>query len=264
MFRGSIHLHSTYSDGEFTLAELRHKFRQQGCGFAIVTDHAEAFDEAKLCAYELEIGRLSDGEFVFVPGLEFACEQRMHILCLGALPRLSSSDPEKVISAIQDSGGLAVIAHPADGTFARIEHFTILPDGIEVWNSKYDGRAAPRPRTFALLQRLQQRRREMRAFYGQDLHWKTQDRRLYTLVESVRLTGFDVLCSLREGRYVGAMNALVLPSDGLLSPAQAARFAGRHERSRRFREFAARVNRMLRKHGIAMPDTVKVQLRRLF
>src|SRR5438552_1304448 len=150
MFSGAIHVHSTYSDGELTLAELRRKFLQEECRFAIVTDHAETFDEMKLCAYERELCRLSDAEFIFIPGLEFECERRIHILCLGTLPRPCSEDAERVIMRIQESGGLAVIAHPADAAFESIEQFTVLPDGIETWNSKYDGQAAPRPQSFAL------------------------------------------------------------------------------------------------------------------
>jgi hypothetical protein len=169
-----------------------------------------------------------------------------------------------VILAIQGAGGLAVIAHPACSAFASIEQFTVLPDGIETWNSKYDGRSAPRPQTFAFLQRLQQRRPEMRAFYGQDLHWKTQNRRLCTVVECGRLTPSDVLSSLRQGRYVGVMNGIVLPSDGLLSSAQMASFASHYERSRRFREFAIKAHRMLRKHDLRMPAGIKAQFRRLF
>jgi predicted ATP-grasp superfamily ATP-dependent carboligase len=262
MFRGAIHIHSTYSDGEFTLAELRRKFLQQECRFAIVADHAEAFDEAKLRAYEAELHRLSDAEFIFIPGLEFECERRMHILSLGTLPRRSSVDPEKMILIIQDSGGLAVVAHPADTAFPRIEQFTTLPDGIETWNSKYDGRNAPRPQTFALLQRLQPRRAEMKAFYGQDLHWKTQDRRLLTVVECERLTPCDVISALRQGSYFGGRNGVTLPSDGSVSPAQVASFARRHERSRGFQKFAANAQQVLSRHGITMPAIVKAQFRR--
>ena len=50
------------------------------------------------------------------------------------------------------------------------EQFEPLPDGVEVWNTKYDGQYAPRPGTFELLGRLKTRRPDVRAFYGLDLH----------------------------------------------------------------------------------------------
>ena len=37
------------------------------------------------------------------------------------------------------------MAHPKGTMFPVIEAFEQLPQGIEVWNSKYDGRYAPRP-----------------------------------------------------------------------------------------------------------------------
>ena len=61
--------------------------------------------------------------------------------------------------------------------------FARTPHGLETWNSKYDGRHSPRGRTFRLLHRLQKRRPTLRAFYGQDLHWRMQCGRLFTLVE---------------------------------------------------------------------------------
>ena len=54
MLKGAIHLHSTYSDGEFTLSELREVMISAGCDFVCMTDHAESFDDEKLEAYVRE------------------------------------------------------------------------------------------------------------------------------------------------------------------------------------------------------------------
>ena len=51
MLKGIIHCHSTYSDGEFTLRELREVCLVAGVDFVCMTDHAEAFDESRLRAY---------------------------------------------------------------------------------------------------------------------------------------------------------------------------------------------------------------------
>ena len=84
MLKGAIHIHSTYSDGEFTLPELRDVFRSAGCAFVCMTDHAEAFDAESLHRYQAECEALSDGSFCFIAGLEYGCEQKMHILGYGA------------------------------------------------------------------------------------------------------------------------------------------------------------------------------------
>ncbi|MCA1626530.1 MAG: hypothetical protein LC742_00995, partial [Acidobacteria bacterium] len=183
MLKGAIHIHSTYSDGEYTLAELRAVLHGLGCRFACMTDHAEWFDRQKLEAYVAECAALSDDHFQFIAGLEYKCERKMHVLGLGVTSLAQTENPQEVIGHIEREGGVSVIAHPMNSMFPWIESFDALPFGIETWNSKYDGQHAPRPGTFNLLNRLQDRRPEMRAFYGQDLHWKRQPRVLFMMIE---------------------------------------------------------------------------------
>ena len=72
MLQGVLHIHSTYSDGEFTLAELREIYLAAGCRFACVTDHADAFalDPERLDAYRRECDARSDERFCFIAGLD--------------------------------------------------------------------------------------------------------------------------------------------------------------------------------------------------
>jgi predicted metal-dependent phosphoesterase TrpH len=178
-----MHVHSTYSDGEFTLSELRHIFLDEGCAFVCMADHAEYFDAASVQEYIRECESLSDDKMRFIAGLEYECERRMHILGYGATKLTTSTEPCEVIRHIEEQGAFSVIAHPRDDFFPWIETFQTLPDAIETWNSKYDGRYAPRPGTFALVTRLQGRKPQLWAAYGQDLHWKKQFRGLFVQIE---------------------------------------------------------------------------------
>ena len=91
MLLGVLHLHSTYSDGEFSLAELRRLFCAAGCRFACVTDHADAFDsDGQLDAYRRECDALSDDRFRFIAGLEYTCVDRMHVLGYGVSGRIAA------------------------------------------------------------------------------------------------------------------------------------------------------------------------------
>jgi hypothetical protein len=264
VLQGALHIHSTYSDGEFTLAELRELFIAAGCRFACVTDHADWFDDARLADYRRECSERSDDRFRFIAGLEYECVGRMHVLGYGVTTQIDSTDPEQVIARIQTLGGIAVIAHPKETAFADIEGFDRLPHGIEVWNSKYDGRYAPRPGTFALLERLKKRRSDMCAFYGQDLHWRRQYRQLFTVVESDVLARDAVLAALAEGRYIGVKENQTLPSDGVLPPLLLARFARANSRSQRMRTWVRRIKGWADGAGIAVPAAIKTQLRRMF
>jgi len=262
MLKGAMHVHSTYSDGEFTLEELRRAYVAEGCSFVCITDHAEYFDSESLKAYVQDLQTHSDAHFRFIMGLEYSCDRGMHILGYGASTLANTTEPQAVIQHIEAQGAMSVIAHPKDESFPWIEGFDSLPRGIETWNSKYDGRYAPRPGTFALLQRLRQRRPEMRAFYGQDLHWKKQFRGLFVTVDCP--SSSTILSAIAAGKYSGHKEGLQLPSSGEISPELLAEFGRAHERSHRMWRFFKSSKAALDRAGIRVPESLKAQLRRIF
>ena len=264
MHKGVIHAHSTYSDGEYSLSELREVLLSSGCSFVCMTEHAEYFDEESAREYKNECERLSNDKFLFVAGLEFTCERRMHVLGYGVTELVSTTDPQEVISHIEKAGGVSVIAHPMDSAFPWIESFDVLPRGIETWNSKYDGRYGPRAGTFELLQRLQTRRQSMTAFYGVDFHWKRQFRHLYTSLDCDVITQDRILSALSDGNYTGFKDNLRLPSNGRLSPELLAQLSARHYRSMKVRRFTKRMKKIADRFGATIPAPIKGQLRRIF
>lgn len=264
MLKGALHVHSTYSDGEFTIEELRRVFLSEGCSFVCMNDHAEYFDSQSIRTYVQELQGHSDGEFCFVTGLEYECERRMHILGYGASALAASKDPQTVIRHIESQGALSVIAHPKDELFSWIEDFDVLPKGIETWNSKYDGRYAPRPGTFALLRRLQKRAPEMHAFYGQDLHWRTQFRGLCVTLDCDALNPSAILAALAEGKYSAQREDHPLPSSGILPEAQLSEYKRVNARSYRMWRFLKSGKQTLDRLGIRVPKSLKAQLRRIF
>ncbi len=264
MLKGVLHVHSTYSDGERTLSDLRELFRGEGCSFIAMSDHADAFDDARVREYVAECAALSDERLVFVPGLEFGCERRMHILGYGVTTLNGSTDPQTVIRHIDRQSGISVIAHPQDAAFAWIESFETLPAGIECWNTKYDGQYAPRGRTFRLLHRVRSRRPGMLAFYGQDYHWAKQYRQLYVMADATSNQPAHVLDALKRGAFHAVKGDLELPSSGDLPESLLEEFERTNARSSRFKRFASRVNAVRKQLGVSLPAPIKSQLRRLF
>jgi hypothetical protein len=264
MLKGALHVHSTYSDGQFTLDELRRVYGAEGCSFVCITDHAESFDSQSIHSYAEHLQRLSDSKFCFVPGLEYRCDRDMHILGYGAHVLAATANPEEIIRHIDSQSSIAVIAHPKNDFFSWIEEFKVLPQGIETWNSKYDGRYAPRPGTFALLQRLRKRAPEMHAFYGQDLHWKTQFRGLCVSVDCVAPDPPSILAALAAGNFRAQKDELELPSSGILPETMLEEFALTNARSHRMRQFLKSSRQTLDRLGIRVPESLKAQLRRIF
>jgi hypothetical protein len=264
MRKGVLHIHSRYSDGEFTLEELRKIFLAENCSFVCMTDHAEYFDENSIRRYIAECDSLSGANFRFVPGLEYRCEREMHILGYHATKPTQSTDPQEVIRHIGAQGAISVIAHPKDEFFEWIETFSELPQGIETWNTKYDGRYAPRPGTFALLQRLKQRSPEMHAFYGLDLHWKRQFRSFFVELDCESAESAGIMAALKAGKYSAHKDALQLPSSGILLPELLDQFGRVHARSHGMRRLLKNGKKILDQAGIRVPESLKSQFRRIF
>lgn len=262
--KGALHAHTTFSDGEFSLDELRHAYAGLGYRFVCLSDHAEYFDEHKVAQYRAEIERLSDASFCFVAGLEYECPERMHILGLGTTALFGTRDPQEVIRAIESEGGVSIIAHPRAQDFGRIEALAFPPAGIEVWNSKYDGRYAPRTETFELVRRMRERHPGVRAYYGQDLHFRHQYTGLHVDVDSAELDAASIISTLREGRYIARGGDVILTPEGSLEPSLAKRFEHRNRRSRQMGRFAKRSKSVLDALGVRIPAALKGQLRRLF
>ena len=264
MLKAALHVHSTYSDGEFTLPALKQLFLDDGCSVVGITDHDDHFTPPKLADYINECAALSDENFLFLCGLEYRCEQEMHILGYGSTVLADTQDPQRILRHIAEHDGIPVIAHPKDSMFPWIESFETLPLGIETWNSKYDGQYAPRPGTFELLHRLRARRPGMKAFYGQDLHWKKQFRGLFTHLHCTMLDRRAILDTLTAGNYSGVKGDLSLSSAGELSTELAAEFAARHAKSDRMRNALKAGKKAFDKLGIKPPASLKSQIRRLF
>lgn len=264
MLKAALHVHSTYSDGEFSLPELKRTYVEAGCRVVGITDHDDHFDAPKLADYVAECASLSDDHFLFLCGLEFRCEREMHMLGYGCTTLAETQVPQDIIRHIEEHRGLAVIAHPKDSMFPWIESFATLPLGIETWNSKYDGRYAPRPATFDLLKRLQSRRSGMRAFYGQDLHWKKQFRGLFTELQCEEVERAKILQALERGQYSGVKSKIRLPSTGDISTELRTTFAAKHAQSDRMRKFVKAGKKTIDKLGISPPAALKSHLRKIF
>lgn len=125
----NLHIHSTFSDGKTSPEELVSQAKTKGIKYISITDHNT------LDAY-LKTDILK--EEILIPAIEFDCwigSVFLHLLGYGVdvnnekLRKLcaktkreteadwvrifSSRHPKKVIDAIHDAGGIAVLAHPA-------------------------------------------------------------------------------------------------------------------------------------------------------
>ena len=138
----ALHIHSVYSDGNGTHAEIGKAALKAGVDALIVTDHNIWVEGSEKYFQE---GRnkilMLIGEEVHDPTLVDGCN---HMLIFGADRELSpyNKDPQQLIDQATRYGGLTFIAHPIEDELLRfgekafswndweIKNFT----GIELWN----------------------------------------------------------------------------------------------------------------------------------
>ncbi len=148
-YPGNIHIHTKYSDGSGSVAEIAAAAASSGMSYVLITDHET------LAALPEE--GFHNGVAVLV-GVEFN-EQSCHYLTVGLSKMLASNEtePQQMIDAVNSEGGLGFIAHPFEKGSPHIDGGVAFPwtnwpvfgfTGIEIWNysSHWRGRATSIPR----------------------------------------------------------------------------------------------------------------------
>ncbi len=155
---GNLHMHTTYSDGEGSHADIARAAQIAGIDFVIVTDH-----NVLVQGVEGYYGDDSNGYVLVLTGEEVHDQARNpqcnHVLVYGAEMEVAqcATDLQGLIDAVNAAGGLGFIAHPNDPPLdnwnepaipwadRQVERFA----GLEIWNymSNFKGLLTSRRRT---------------------------------------------------------------------------------------------------------------------
>lgn len=111
-YRGLIHLHTTYSDGEGTVEEVAATGNLSGLDFLISTDHntLQALQDKKEGWYQ---------DLLFLVGEEISMNggYALGLNISKAIEHGREMEPQAVIDEVQQQGGMAFIAHPLNWRF---------------------------------------------------------------------------------------------------------------------------------------------------
>jgi hypothetical protein len=124
---------------------------------------------------------------------------------------------EELVDGIHEAGGIAVLAHPPAGSTNIINSIKEKLDGIEVWNSRYDGVHAPRAESFQLLRTLRAVNSRISAYCGIDLHKAAQASKPVYIEVLAALNRASILDALRSSRFTLRGGAHSIPSTGDLT-----------------------------------------------
>ena len=155
----NLHMHTRYSDGSGTHAEIAQAALRAGLDAVIVTDHNVLVSDLS------DYYRDGDRRVLLLIGEEIhdtrRDPQKNHLLVFGANRDLVSlaENPQRLIDSVRNSGGLAFIAHPVDPAAPafgepdiswvswEVQDFT----GIELWNAMSEFKSLMKTRFRALL-----------------------------------------------------------------------------------------------------------------
>ncbi len=138
----NLHMHTTYSDGHATHAQIAKFALQAGLDAVITTDHNVWV--SGLDGYHEDKGKrvlLLVGEEIHDPLRQ---PQKNHMLVFNANRELApyGADPQKLLDQVQQANGLAFIAHPYDPALPAFHEDDLSwvtwdikgYTGIELWN----------------------------------------------------------------------------------------------------------------------------------
>ncbi len=146
----NLHMHTTYSDGSGTHADIIQAAHTAGIDAVIVTDHNVLVRGPEGC-YEQEGHRV-----LMLVGEEIHDQarqpQKNHLLAFGHETELAqyAADPQELLDRVRRAGGISFIAHPVDPAAPAVQQEDISwvswevegYTGIELWNalSEFKGR----------------------------------------------------------------------------------------------------------------------------
>lgn len=108
-FRGNLHMHTTCSDGKLSQKQALQIYREAGYDFVAMTDH-----------WVQNRNITSANGMLVMDGIELdngGHNPIYHILGVGmereiSLDRSAKLEPQQMINAVREAGGLAILAHP--------------------------------------------------------------------------------------------------------------------------------------------------------
>jgi len=169
--RGVIHIHSRISyDGQETIARLAEFFRSRGYDFMCITEHSDGLKQEDMQRIIEECAQATREDFIAVPGVEFSCRRRLHLLGIGVTEPVDSHDPVPVTQHIRSQGGVAILAHPCAYGAETPDELAGLLHGIEIWNQPKDGKLGPGAEPLRLWKRWRALNPALRAVGAIDFH----------------------------------------------------------------------------------------------
>jgi len=260
-FRGVAHVHSRYSfDGRLTLPELAAFFQERGVDFVLMSEHVESLDPEKVRSFIADCRACSSDKLLLVPGIEI---DALNALFYNVPSVESWSDNEALARRLAAAGAFVAVSHPV-----KVKHLPAvtesLVEGVEVWNSRHDGKGAVNPRMVHFWSSLRNRLgRHNVPLCGIDFHGRHDFVPLVFELECERLDAACIMAAIRAGSYRIVVHGKPLPLN-FASGRLALRYRWYANSYRLAYAGVYGIHRVTLKLGLHAPKSLKSRLGRLF
>jgi hypothetical protein len=202
IYKGIIHVHSNYSyDGEHSLKEIVQYAKNRSYSFIGMSEHSDTLDKDKMSKYVEECKAVSTADCLIIPGVEFTCENNIHIIGIGVQQITYTKEPLEIAEFINQQNGISIIAHPSRYNYQIPTDLNYAVTGIEVWNAAYDGRFVPNYYSLNLVKKIRKRKDSILAFGGQELHRIQNHFNVETTIYCNKLSKDTMLQALKKGDF---------------------------------------------------------------
>ena len=217
--KGVVHVHTDLShDGVFSLERLKQFFKGRGFNFVCLTDHSQDVSPEQYESLKARAGELADDDFVFVVGLEYSCDEEIHIMGLGLETVTDLTEHGPVIDHIHENNGMAILAHPTKIKNGLQDAWIRKLDGAEIWNQRADGRVLPQVKTIKMFRYLKKINPKLLAFFGADFHGTGRYQNLVISVKDCECELKAIVKALKAGRYECTSRLLTVAPEPGISP----------------------------------------------
>jgi hypothetical protein len=251
MLHGISHAHSTYSfDGRLGLRELQSLLTDAKIDFCLMSEHVESLDYPKIVAMLADYVTLPPDGCLMIPGIEI---DDLHILIYGVAAVEPYGSIEELAAQMFHRGSLVFVSHPVKVKGKLPE--AILPwlTGVEIWNTRYDGRSAPRPWNLKLWAELGRERGLLQPLVGVDFHRTSDLSQVRVDVDCEKESG-AILEAIRSGRHRLSNGGKALAPARLVGAPSIGTFVF---------DFAVAVNRRLKKLPFRMPRVLQRAVKKI-
>lgn len=253
--RGTVHCHSHHSfDAKMSHTELREYFLARGMRFVCITEHIEYLDQAKVDAIFDACEAHSDEEFLFVPGMEMDY-YKIYFLGLSRC-KVDFTDHRSMFDSLHPNAQLCIFSHPIKARYRYPQWLIDLCDGVEILNTKHDGRHYFRPQSEKLLAQVRKFRPNAVGVAGMDFHGPKQYSATHMVLrDPIALEPAAVIDAIRHGRF-----DVELEGRRLSDYSSFERLVGRSRIH--LMDLAHKINKRLADSGLRLPKSIKRLLRR--